>query len=1169
MNETPDETLKRICSDGELLLEGLKRKKSLEGFRRFLTDIYPDKAHFIYELLQNAEDAQATEVAFQLFTDRLIVSHNGSRIFTTADVESITAIGDSTKRDDVNQIGRFGVGFKAVFGFTETPRITSGEFSFEIRDLFCPHPHPRLVADKTKTVFEFPLKQQNTENIHSEVLAGLKAMRDSTLLFLRNIRKISWRSGSGSVVVLERISHGSEIVEIVRKNHVGGQNDSSLWLRFEEPAKLFTARTVAIACRLEFRSAQTMLLDERTLSQQVKIADTDGKLHVFFPTEKEQTGLRFHLHGPYSTTVARDSIPTHNPENRALLAQTAGLIARSLERIRDLGLLDRDCLNVLPNSRDELREFFTPVRDRLLAALKEKPLIPTQNGGHAPGRDLCTGSSGIDGVIGNDDLAILRKLPGLKWSIRVPIDTDAAQLLRDLGMPEMRWKEMFECITARFSAPLDDVAARWLAAKDDEWMYRFYEMLHNVLTELSHFDTDVSKWDNDEARAIARNWRIVRIKNGEHRTAVGTFFPSEDDKETGFPTVRRLVFEAAKTAGKENNPHQRHLSKAHRFLLALGVKQVDERAQIERLLAKYYAQNVTRPSWSEHLLHLGQFVAYCRKNVTDEDLFSSFAIFAGEGDGRWLRAREAFLDDPHRTTGLTPLFAAKIVGIPNLLPLSSRYTGENLTGLADFAAALGAKVRLVFLKSTTDDNLAVRELHAGGGRRTGSKTDDDYILEYLTLILPAKSSIASYSAKIAHLIWRTMCNAPRTILTARYRANAEKAMNEAHSQIVWRLRNTAWLPGKTDGFLKPADMTRENLLPEFSHDNDNGWLTAIGFGSAQSQKSKAKDERRKAAESIGIPGELLEALEGLLESEKKQAVQLFVEELNRRKRVSAGPVEPADFETKVQEAFNRPGKTGDSGVSGNDSSIADPERRARKIAAEIEKDRENERGAGERQRAATRTVWEAKDPQTSEFLLREYAGHCQICDRTFRQRNGDPYFEAVHLVSRAQDGTAWTDRSGNALCLCPTCCAKFKYGAVERDDFVEQVKSLKLRAEGGTSELKVLIRLCGDEVSIRYKERHFLELRQMLHAPTIAPSRLATPLPQVSTDLVQCPHCPNEVRHDRLETHLANCHGTPAPQTPPRHGLRIAERDETTQSDRCRDCGKRAMPGDDRCYSCA
>src|ERR1700685_2490700 len=59
-------------------------------------DFYPDRAHFVYELLQNAEDAYATEVAFTLTSDRIICEHDG-RPFTMEDVTSITGIHDSTK----------------------------------------------------------------------------------------------------------------------------------------------------------------------------------------------------------------------------------------------------------------------------------------------------------------------------------------------------------------------------------------------------------------------------------------------------------------------------------------------------------------------------------------------------------------------------------------------------------------------------------------------------------------------------------------------------------------------------------------------------------------------------------------------------------------------------------------------------------------------------------------------------------------------------------------------------------------------------------------------------------------------------------------------------------------------------------------------------------------
>lgn len=52
-------------------------KPSLRGIKKSVVDKYSDQAHFIYELLQNADDAKATRARFVLEKDRLIFAHNG------------------------------------------------------------------------------------------------------------------------------------------------------------------------------------------------------------------------------------------------------------------------------------------------------------------------------------------------------------------------------------------------------------------------------------------------------------------------------------------------------------------------------------------------------------------------------------------------------------------------------------------------------------------------------------------------------------------------------------------------------------------------------------------------------------------------------------------------------------------------------------------------------------------------------------------------------------------------------------------------------------------------------------------------------------------------------------------------------------------------------------
>ena len=47
------------------------------GLFRATADIYPDPAHFVYELLQNADDVEADTVEFILDKDVLYFKHNG------------------------------------------------------------------------------------------------------------------------------------------------------------------------------------------------------------------------------------------------------------------------------------------------------------------------------------------------------------------------------------------------------------------------------------------------------------------------------------------------------------------------------------------------------------------------------------------------------------------------------------------------------------------------------------------------------------------------------------------------------------------------------------------------------------------------------------------------------------------------------------------------------------------------------------------------------------------------------------------------------------------------------------------------------------------------------------------------------------------------------------
>jgi len=103
-------------------------------------------------------------------------------------VERIVGIGDGAKRDDPTNIGKFGIGFKAVFSYTNTPEIHSGEFHFRIHDLVVPDETGvdkcHMGARETRFIFPFDRPKKLPAQASEEIERGLRALGDNTLLFL-------------------------------------------------------------------------------------------------------------------------------------------------------------------------------------------------------------------------------------------------------------------------------------------------------------------------------------------------------------------------------------------------------------------------------------------------------------------------------------------------------------------------------------------------------------------------------------------------------------------------------------------------------------------------------------------------------------------------------------------------------------------------------------------------------------------------------------------------------------------------------------------------------------------------------------------------------------------------------------------------------------------------
>ena len=70
----------------------------------------------------------------------------------------------------------------------------------------------------------------------------------------------------------------------------------------------------------------------------------------------------------------------------------------------------------------------------------------------------------------------------------------------------------------------------------------------------------------------------------------------------------------------------------------------------------------------------------------------------------------------------------------------------------------------------------------------------------------------------------------------------------------------------------------------------------------------------------------------------------------------------------------------------------------------------------------------------------------------------------------------------NALYLCADHFAEWQLEAIEAENILEQIDNFKTESEGEDSKPILRIKLCGEECEIKFKEKHLLDLQELLSA---------------------------------------------------------------------------------------
>ena len=383
MNKNSSDIIKWVAANQN-------KAQMLDRALQRIIQLYTDKAHFIYELLQNAEDAQATKIRFIQHKESLEVVHDGTP-FSGENLMSLCDIGNSKKINDLNKIGEFGVGFKSVFSICKDVKLYSSPITedpdfppiaCEIRNFVDPQEISfEKIPETYTTRFIFPYHVgsdfsgfSNLEDLRNAISSKLTKLEATTLLFMKHLRQIEYEiEGEG-----EKNEGCYSLTRNVINNHCEE-------ITTEGGDKPFSYLVFSRNTNKANRSVDIAIPYKKDTTGKYNFCETNNPyVSVYFPTEKESK-LDFIVQGPFRTTPNRGSIPEDNEENKELVQLLAELLKESLLELRNRGNLTIDLLRLMPVYKERFGEgssLFLPLCTQVLELLKKESILPCKDGGY-------------------------------------------------------------------------------------------------------------------------------------------------------------------------------------------------------------------------------------------------------------------------------------------------------------------------------------------------------------------------------------------------------------------------------------------------------------------------------------------------------------------------------------------------------------------------------------------------------------------------------------------------------------------------------------------------------------------------------------------------------------------------------------------------------------------
>jgi hypothetical protein len=976
------------------------RKVNIKGYGEYthhlelLGDMYTDRTHFFFEILQNAEDAEATKILFELNQDKLLVKHNG-RLFVESDVRAICGIGEGKKAEDLTQIGKFGIGFKSVYVYTSNPEIHSGDENFRIEHYVRPYKvKPRKISQPWTTLimlnFDVP---ETTDSAFNEIAQCLRELDCSALLFLKNIKEFEYLieggyKGSYKYYVEHKgIARIVTIIQQIKEFEEHG-DFRERWLIFERPVRYKDKEhpfKVEIALKLTCGEADE---DERV------VPVIPSKFVVFFPTEII-TPFRFLIQGPFRTTKTRENVPKYDDTgwNLKLIDETAILVREMLLQLKNMNLLNVAFFDNLPIRLDDSfkNSMFLPIVSAIKEALVSEELIPADDGSYVCAKNAILAESEWIRKLLNSKLltALYKSETPLKWIsgiITKRSKTDLWEYLRnELGVEELTSEIFARKLNLSF-----------LEERSDEWFIEFYK---NLINSSALWRKSSNPWSTSQGILLAKPF--IRLDNGKHVTPFGkdnqpnAFLPSEEENDAKIPIVRKVIAnnESAKT-----------------FLTELGLTEYDIVEEVvERILPRYH-NTPKKISIHAHKRHINKI----KRAMSTKNQQKQYKLVELLRNSPFVRAINATTKDTEYKKPYDTYFPTK--------ELLLFFDGHNEAFFADdcyddtflkLLKRLGVNddVRIMKRRSDYRGFVVLKDFHSDHERGLNDFDPDFFVLGL-------EQALAKPSYEKSVFIWNNIVIPNKSCIKGTIEISTRQTYEDSEkkemiSNFGEMLMRSSWLPNEEGSFHRPSEISLEGLPDLFQHDPTLAELLGM-----------RKSSIIKLAEKSGVSTEVMNiAIEMERDPEFKRKVLALKAEKHSKD----------EFPEK---------------------SVISQDRRSGKLSEEIDDSPDKEYRNCERSIRTSKALTDTHSFLKSLYTNENGLMICQICKKVmpFKKRDGEYYFEAVEVLNRNH---ILKEHVAQYIALCPLCAAMYKEFVKNDEPSLLRLKKKLMNCENLEVDLKL------------------------------------------------------------------------------------------------------------------